>query len=233
MQNIKNNIAKLEEWFDRINEKFYQNSLNRPVLTIAPDGKRSSYGWFTTWKAWREKGSDEQTYEINLSANFMDRDQEEIIKTLMHEMVHLYCRENNIQDTSRCGTYHNMKYKEEAEKHGLEMFKNEKYGWTITQLKKETKEWIKTLEQTVFIYREDASISRKGNDNSDDDEEGGSTGTTGTTGISKRKSSYKHVCPTCGNIARTTKVFPLICGECIKKIKSADDIKNCIMKIEN
>ena len=33
----------------------------------------------------------------------------------VHEMVHYYCQINNIQDTSRGNTYHNKRFKEEAE----------------------------------------------------------------------------------------------------------------------
>lgn len=43
-------------------------------------------------------------------------------------------------------------------------------------------------------------------------------------GISKPKgttksNSIKHVCPKCGNIARTTKAYDLICGVCNVKME--------------
>lgn len=57
---------------------------------------------------------------------------EQVAETLLHEMVHLYNLQIGVQDTSRGGTYHNKKYKEAAEKHGLTVEKDAKYGWTKT-----------------------------------------------------------------------------------------------------
>lgn len=54
---------------------------------------------------------------------------EETLDTMIHEMVHLYCRENNIKETSRGGKYHNGKFKAEAEKRGLECYQCGQYGW--------------------------------------------------------------------------------------------------------
>ena len=51
---------------------------------------------------------------------------------MLHEMVHLYNIQRDIQDYSRGGTYHNKKFKTEAEKHMLRIEKDGRYGWTIT-----------------------------------------------------------------------------------------------------
>jgi len=47
-------------------------------------------------------------------------------------MVHEYCMETGIKDTSNNGVYHNRRFKEQAEAHGLTVEHHEKYGWTIT-----------------------------------------------------------------------------------------------------
>ena len=51
-------------------------------------------------------------------------------------------QEIGVQDTSRGGTYHNKKYKEAAEQHGLTVEKDAKYGWTKTSLNDEAKDFV-------------------------------------------------------------------------------------------
>ena len=68
-------------------------------------------------------------YELNIAAEVLNYAIVETLDTMIHEMVHLYCRENGIKETSRGGTYHNGEFEEEAEKSGLECFKRGQYGW--------------------------------------------------------------------------------------------------------
>ena len=119
-------------------------NLKKPIITIQRNDKRKdSYGWFTTSKVW--KSTDSDRYEINLSAEYLDRDINYTLTTLLHEMVHLYCAVNNIQDCSRSGTYHNKKYKSAAEEHGLNVECDNKYGWTKTSLTDETRNYFNSL----------------------------------------------------------------------------------------
>jgi hypothetical protein len=102
----------------------------------------------------KETGSDYTKYEISLSAEYLNRGIEEICDTLLHEMIHLYNALNNIKDTSSNYVYHNKKFKEGCENHGLLVEKDKKLGWSITTLKPETKEYINTLNihSEVFEY---------------------------------------------------------------------------------
>ena len=120
-------------------------------------------GWCTAWKAWSNKQpeqkktvdlaamskedlenlkKDEGFYEINICAEHLARPFEQVAETLLHEMVHLYNLQIGVQDTSRGGTYHNKKYKEAAEQHGLTVGKDAKYGWTVTTLNDEAKAFV-------------------------------------------------------------------------------------------
>lgn len=135
---LKPVIEKLESLFSKFNEKFYNNELQTPVITVSPDTTKGAYGWCTAWKVWtvgeQKKIADLSTltkedleamkkddgfYEINICAEHLARPFEQVAETLLHEMVHLYNLQIGVQDTSRGGTYHNKKYKEAAEKHGL------------------------------------------------------------------------------------------------------------------
>ena len=81
-------------------------------------------------------------YEINISSATLDRPIEETASTLLHEMVHEYCMETGIKDTSNNGVYHNRRFKEQAEAHGLTVDHHEKYGWTITSPSEELLDFI-------------------------------------------------------------------------------------------
>lgn len=145
---LKPVIDKLESLFSKFNEKFYGEELQKPIITVSPDTTKGAYGWCTAWKAWSNQEPKKVTdiskltkeeldslksegfYEINICAEYLARPFEQVCETLLHEMVHLYNLQVGVQDTSRSGTYHNKKYKEAAEQHGLSVDKDSKYGWT-------------------------------------------------------------------------------------------------------
>lgn len=164
-QSLKPVIEKLEDLFSKFNEKFYNNELDKPIITVSPDTTKGAYGWCTAWKAWSnqepkkisdmkpeeiEAAKSEGFYEINICAEYLARPFEQICETLLHEMVHLYNLQVGVQDTSRSGTYHNKKYKEAAEQHGLTVEKDSKYGWTKTSLNDEAKAFVEGLQDSSF-----------------------------------------------------------------------------------
>lgn len=120
----------LNKLFDLLNQRFFENELSRPTITIQSTPR--AYGHFSmrddTWVS--VTGSSN---EINIGAGTLARPIENICATLLHEMVHYYCHVNGIKDTSRGNTYHNKRFKEIAESHGLTVNHHEKYGWTITE----------------------------------------------------------------------------------------------------
>ena len=104
-------VGQLEKMYNTMNADFYNGALPVPIITV--QSKPGTWGHCTTAKVWRRK--EDNTYEMNIAAEVLDREIEEIIDTILHEMVHLYCRENNIKEVSRGGKYHNGKFKELAE----------------------------------------------------------------------------------------------------------------------
>ena len=129
---LKPVIDELETLFSKFNKAFFEGKLEKPVITVSPDHTRGAYGWCTGWKAWQDGTKEGGYYEINLCAEYLNRPFEETCGTLLHEMVHLQNLQDNVQDTSRSGSYHNRKFKETAEAHGLTVEKGEKYGWHKT-----------------------------------------------------------------------------------------------------
>ena len=119
----------LNRIFDLMNQTFFENALSRPTITIQHTPK--SYGHFSlrddTWIS--KKGA---THEINIGAGTLARPIEAVCATLLHEMVHYHNYVNGVQDCSRGGTYHNCRFRDSAEEHGLIVDHHDKYGWTIT-----------------------------------------------------------------------------------------------------
>lgn len=188
---ISSLISSLEKLFSTFNKRFYNDELQKPMITVATHNRDTVLGWCTGWKAWND-GTDGY-YEINIVPEHLNRPFIEVCVTLLHEMVHLYCLQHDIKDTSRSGTYHNKRFKEAAEEHGLLISYNKKGGWTDSLPNDEAKEFISTLPADMFnLHRTEPIIPK----------------------LKKKSSSRKYVCPCCGAIVRATKPVNIICEDC-------------------
>ena len=212
MLNISEIVAKAETMFDLFNAHFYLGELQRPAITVSPDGGHGAYGWCSVYEIWQ--GNGEAHREINLCAEYIDRPIGEVAATMLHEMAHLYDLTHGIKDVSNNGYYHNMKFKETAEAHGLHIEQHVTYGWTITTLAEETAVWLAAqpcMEDIAASRKALLQIKTKG----DSDEGGEETTTTIKGGRQTSKNrSIKYVCPTCGAIIRATKQVNVVCGDC-------------------
>jgi len=194
-------INTLHEVFDMANERFYNNELEKPVITVAPDTTSGAYGWCTSWKAWKtdeETGEEEGRYEINITAEHLTRPIAHTIGTMIHEMVHLYNLQNGVKDCSRGGTYHNKHFKHVAEAKGMIVEQHEKYGWCLTTLNDEGNAFVADFKQKYDF--EKFEIKR--------------TGGIKNAKSSKKSSSRKYTCPHCGMTIRATKEVRVLCGDC-------------------
>lgn len=200
-------VGQLEKMYNTMNQDFYGGALPTPIITV--QSKPGTYGHCTTGKVWKRKEDD--TYEMNIAAEVLNCEIEEIIDTLLHEMVHLYCRENGIQEVSRGGKYHNGKFKALAEKCGLLCVKAGQYGWNTQGTGND-----KLTEYALEKGWSEIKIAR-----------GGMirfpihTGTSGTqsngapvTGGKRPSSTRKLQCPKCGNSCRATKAIRILCMDC-------------------
>ncbi len=202
-------VSNLESLFSNLNDKFYNGELQTPVITITPNSSRgaTAYGWCTCYKVWKESDGLKSVeyslntidssgyYEINICADYLNRTFEETATTLLHEMVHLYNSQMGIIDTSRGNTYHNKRFKETAEQHGLVIDCVPTYGYTKTSLNEEAREFINNYPiKDINLFR----LNSK------------------EMGIKSKQSTRKLVCPKCNNIIRATKKdIRVICGDCL------------------
>lgn len=195
----------LEKIFRALNADWFAGELEEPIITIQSTPR--AYGHVTVGKVWYRK--EEQRHELNMGAETVNRPIEEVVATMMHEMVHLYNIAHGVQDCSRGGTYHNKRFKEEAERRGLQIDHHDRYGWTITTPAEVlieyiiNKGWEDIKMNRGFRWIPPASGGSKA---------GGSTGTPATP--KKTSSTRKYKCPCCGNSVRATKVVRIMCMDC-------------------
>jgi hypothetical protein len=207
--NIKMIISELYKAFHIFNKEYYNNSLPEPSLLIQNRGnKKNVLGWCTTKKIWNDFSTNDKKYEIAIISEYLNRGMLPVLATLLHEMTHLHNLVNGIKDVTRSGTYHNKRFKEVAECHGLLVEHDKSIGWSITRLQSSTINFIKTtdLKEEVFtLVRLDPMQLTY----DDEDEEGGEGGEE-----KAKSSSRKYVCPKCETIIRATKEVNVICGDC-------------------
>ena len=210
MLNISEIVAKAEAMFDLFNDHFYAGEMARPVITVSPDGGgRGAYGWCSVYEIWQANGAAYR--EINICAEYINRPIGEVAATMLHEMAHLYNLKHGIKDVSNNGYYHNKKFKETAEAHGLVINHHKTYGWTVTELAPETAEWVamqRELSDIAASRQTTLQIKVKG------DDDGESTTTIKGGRSTSKNRSIKYVCPKCGTIIRATKLVNVVCGDC-------------------
>lgn len=148
-------IEELHKGFALLNDHMFQSSLPLPAILIQNQGTRTRniLGWCTIDKIWADKEKTIQLFEINITAEYLNRNVTDIMATMLHEMVHLYCSVQKIQDTSRSGSYHNKRYKEQAERFGLEVTFDKKIGWAYTTLKPDTQALIESFHLNEAAFK--------------------------------------------------------------------------------
>ena len=192
-------ITALETIFDKLNAIYFEGKLPRPVITVQTTPK--AYGHCSTKKIW--KSENEGTYEINLGAEFINRPKESACATLLHEMVHLFCTENEIADTCQNGRYHNKTFKVECEIRDLIVEYDHANGYAHTSPTDAFK--AKLAEAGVDLSVRFARVMPK------------------AKAKAEREKAHRYVCPVCGREARTTSELSLICGHCNVTLDRLDE----------
>ena len=192
----------LENAYNILNNEYFGGVLPPVVITVQSSPK--TYGHYTTWDAWCSQ--DKGFREINLSAESLSRPIENTIATLIHEMVHHYCSMAGIKEVSRSGTYHNKRFKTEAEKRGLVIGYDRKVGHSPTSPADELIEFIESQGWTGI------DLSRTGLYETDGS--GNSNGADGSLAGKKKSNVRKYICPTCVCSVRATKEVHIGCLDC-------------------
>ena len=203
----------LEKAFRLINEDWFEGKLEMPIITIIPTPR--AYAHYTTVNVWDTANGAKR--EINVASGTLDRNLEDIIASLMHEMVHMFNDTVlNVQDCSRAGQWHNRLFAIEAEKHGLTVEKSPKYGYAITGCDDSLLEWVIAHDELREIEMCRSNIWHNATGIGGKSTNGGAPAST-----SSNSHSRKYICPKCGNSVRATKIVNLICGDCMELMQEA------------
>ncbi len=202
----------LNKIFDLLNKEFFESALSRPTITIQSTPR--AYGHFSLNKeTWVSKLGG--THEINIGAGTLARPIENVVATLLHEMVHYFNYINGVQDCSRGNTYHNKRFKQEAEKRGLKISHSPSYGWSHTEPADELLEFVLENDLTDIL------INRNENYGFSIGGTGTHSGGTQTTIPPRTSSTRKYICPCCGMSVRATREVKIKCMDCDEQMVEA------------
>lgn len=95
----------LEKMFRKLNEHYFASAIEEPIITIQSTPR--AYGHVTISKAWRKSNGDRR-HELNLDAGTLDRPIEEVVATLLHEMVHLANLQAGVRPSHRVRPTHRL-----------------------------------------------------------------------------------------------------------------------------
>ncbi len=203
----------LKDIYNRVNRDWFEGEL--PDVTVTVMNCTGTLGHFSLNECWLKQGK--QYHELNVAAGGINREIEKVTATIIHESVHLYCFIHGIKDVSSRGMYHNLRFKEEAEKRGLMISKHPIYGYTLTEPSEQLKRWCKEQGlQDIDLVRVDTFCSDgKGKGGTD----GKGIGANNGSGKPKRKSSTrKYECPDCKMSIRATRAVRIQCMDCKKQM---------------
>ena len=198
-------VGLLEKIYRQLNIDKFDGELEEPVITI--QSSPHVHGHVTCAKVWQ--AGNTTRYELNIGAETINRPIENVVSTLLHEMVHIYNLMHGIQDCSRGNTYHNKKFKEKAESVGLVINYDKRIGWSITNPSEELIDYI------IMQGWQDILIARSTHTRIS------SSGVSTPGEKSKTSSTRKYICPCCGMSVRATKQVNIVCGDCDKTMQIA------------
>lgn len=219
-------LDELYRIFKILNHDKFDDFLPEPVITIQKT-KGNILGSFTVDKVWRNKqnveeghnevdNTDEDSYyEINIDPRwFCDRTSTEVVETLIHEMCHYYNQMVEIKDCN--GNIHNKKFKSLAENVGLIVEKDKKFGYGLTSLSDELKEYIedeiKPSDKAFEYFR---AVVKKDKEKKP-----------------KKKNLFKYTCSGCHQTAKAKRDVTIKCGVC-DMIMDMEDVEEDIIYPNN
>ena len=195
---LKQQTEVLELSFDYFNKILFNSLLPQAMITIQSRGKDNCYGWCSVDPIWY-KGEDIDTseltfHEINFSAEYLNRSFNDLMETLLHEMVHLSNITEGINDCSK-RQFHNENFKEKAESIGLIVKKVKRYGWSETHLTEGLIKLVDDLKvpKDIFVFaRVDKPIKK----------------------VAKPNTKVKLVCPQCDTKITAEDEIRVTCMDC-------------------
>lgn len=208
--NMSRVIGELQTIARKLNKDWFNNVLDMDRVVITVQSSPRAHGSFTPYLSYRvhDVNGERGAVEINIGAGTLDRPIEFVVSTLIHELTHYLNWCNGVKDVS--GAYHNRKFRDEAERHGITIEYDSRIGWSITSPTEELLNWC------IDNNLEDFRLGR--NEWNGYFVGGTATGSarTATPPLPKKSNSHKLICPICRTTVRytTAKRPNIICGDC-------------------
>ena len=214
-----NNVQRAQQYLKKIfrllNEQIFDGELDDVQVVLSNSSR--CYGYYTLNSAtWTGQANGEQfaQHEVGISSQWISRPITDVVSTICHECCHHYSYLKGIQDVSRSGYWHNKRFKEVAEQHGLIVEKHPKVGYGVTSCGERLLQFCidNDLQEFQLNRSSDYFVAVGG---SSSPSAGGSAVTT-----TRRSSSYKLLCPSCGCTVRATRFgVQLMCISCSEEMQ--------------
>src|SRR3990172_1465620 len=215
MRHTQGQYLSLQHAYDWFNRSLFDNELPQVLITLQRSKVALGYFWCNQYS--NRDGSPERLDEIALNPEAMhDRSDEQILSTLVHEMVH--CWQQHYGHPSRSG-YHNAQWASVMVSVGLiPSDTGEPGGKQVGQqmthyvdehgyFRSACNRWLK--RNPKGIQWEVTPLVKAGGEGGDDDPDEGKA----KTRTQKRASKTKYTCPACGQNAWAKKGASLLCGK--------------------
>lgn len=209
---IEDMTKELYRCFDVLNEKVFDSELVVPVISVYY--AKNALGTCTTHKWWRlindgvdlDVASETEVqdtgvfYEINIASNHLNRSGDEILITLMHELIHLKNAQDGIKDVS--GKKHTKKFLKCAQNHMMQYDGDvhPKLGYSDVMPTQELYDIFHNdvkIDEAKFQYFYYVPQKKKPDD------------------IEDKKTFVNWICPSCGKEAKFEEGLEnVICGDC-------------------
>lgn len=181
-----------------------QHNIKTDKLYVNVQTSKGAFGHFSQ-NRWIMGENKEKVDELALNPEYFTNPLE-VIDTMLHELVHVYCQQNNIKDTSRNGYYHNQKFKKVAEEFGLTCIATDS-GWNTSPNGNEKK--LEALNSTL-PYPVTCDMIRR------------SDSKKKITTHTPRKKPHEYVCPSCGITIKHKDLIYISCYNCFNVLFEMD-----------
>ncbi len=188
-----NTKRELQFLFRTLNENVFYNQFLTPQIYISVNTRCKNW----SCNPFGNKGQ----YMITVHEEKLEDDFETIVMNMLHQMIHIFCFEHGLKDTSRNMRYHNKIFYQEGMKRGLLFSFEPTKGYITEGIGKEIKilfqKELQQEERVKEAVKKDRALRR-------------------TEEKNKPIPPFpvKMKCPVCGMKARAKKKGSLICGKC-------------------
>lgn len=154
MKNVTSGIiTALEKVIARVAKEHGLSS--RVSLVVGATGGGVKHGHFLA-KGWQDRDGND-VHEIVMTGESLERGAVPTLGTMLHELAHLYNFENDIQDVSDGGRYHNQRFRKTAEAMGLSIEIAPRIGHSVTTVPVETQaryaDVIADLDEAITAWK--------------------------------------------------------------------------------